>query len=1179
MKAILLLVFKVLLVLLALALIAGLVYGMIFVLMWPWWVGLIVLFGLVGIVCGLLFLRKLWLRRREQQFVDKIINQDEARLRNLKQTEREQSKDLQDRWKEAIQALRSSHLKRLGNPLYVLPWYLVIGESGSGKTTAITSARLSSPFTEVSRTSGIAGTKNCDWWFFEQAVIIDTAGRYAIPIDEGQDKKEWQRFLGLLMKYRKKEALNGLVVTIAADKLLRAESAELENDAVSIRRRIDELMLALGTRFPVYVMVTKCDLIQGFSQLCEHLPEESLNQAMGYAAVDRSVEVSQFLQSAIDAIGERLRELRLLLLHKVGGSRMNEPGLILFPEEFENLKKGLSAFLNVAFRANPYQETPIFRGLFFSSGRQEGSPFSRFLNAMGLIEQADVLPGTNKGLFLHDFFSKILPADRSLFAPTQRAARWRSLTTNLGLISWLTLGVFVCGLLTYSFVYNSRSMTGFSARREATETRPADLVAGEIPVLFKLQHSILGLHERNEKWWPARLGLTQSEQLERELKRHFCMQFKDRILTPGDQAMAQAIKALGAGAAPTIPLIHVTHILGRLALLNDRVQGKSFKILRQKGPEGTADAVAVLGKLPEPRYWAGITAISDEKQRAGVRKTLASLYVHYLAWSDDQKGIELERRSLMASLETILTLRGANLFWLVSWVNQYSSLPAVTLEQFWLGTGASEGASIAPAYTLKGKAIIDDFIHQMEPVLAGVEGFKEIKARFYQQYRIDYLNQWQRFTEVFPNGANRLKTRDQVRTTVVNVGNGQGPYLSLLHRMMEEIPEQHNGVAPPGWLQLLRRIQQLERQINPPPPKEQPKTAAEVVQQGQQQLETLKDKLTPWKTPEQLDPATLAAVDDYRQYQAAIARLGALPVSQRSAYQMVGKTFREDPALGESPFVRAVQAVTRMKNRLGGTNRSGILVWQLLESPIGFSWKFALNETACQLQEKWDEMVLAEASAATGWDREKMILGEGGLAWTFVNQIAAPFISRTAATGYRPTRAFGGTVPFDQGFFSFLNHGSKGKATFSSADQYHVTIEGKPTGTNEKARLRPRLTRLRLQCGKDIQELVNYHFRVARTFTWSPGSCDDVSLEIELGDTILRKQYQGKQAFVQFLRDFPGGHHTFSSNDFPHQKQALVRYNTQYIRVNYLFQGHQQILGKSSTVPNRVPEKIVRCWE
>ena len=90
------------------------------------------------------------------------------------------------------------------------------------------------------------GTRNCDWWFFEQAIILDTAGRYAIPVDEGRDKEEWQRFLNLLVKYRRKEPLHGLIVAISADKLLEATSEALGDEGYQIRRRIDELMRALG---------------------------------------------------------------------------------------------------------------------------------------------------------------------------------------------------------------------------------------------------------------------------------------------------------------------------------------------------------------------------------------------------------------------------------------------------------------------------------------------------------------------------------------------------------------------------------------------------------------------------------------------------------------------------------------------------------------------------------------------------------------------------------------------------------------------------------------------------------------------------------------------------------------------------------------------------------------------
>ena len=169
------------------------VFGVVLILNWPWWVGFFLLLGLIGIGIAGYLIRQIWIKKKEQQFVSRIVEQDEAYIKSLKDDEKKHVTDLQARFAEAVAALKGSHLKKLGNPLYVLPWYMVIGESASGKTTAIKSAKLSSPFAEMTQISGLSGTKNCDWWFFEQAVIIDTAGRYAIPVDEGRDKDEWQR--------------------------------------------------------------------------------------------------------------------------------------------------------------------------------------------------------------------------------------------------------------------------------------------------------------------------------------------------------------------------------------------------------------------------------------------------------------------------------------------------------------------------------------------------------------------------------------------------------------------------------------------------------------------------------------------------------------------------------------------------------------------------------------------------------------------------------------------------------------------------------------------------------------------------------------------------------------------------------------------------------------------------
>ncbi|MCD6352673.1 MAG: hypothetical protein J7M06_00470, partial [Proteobacteria bacterium] len=355
-----------------------------------WWVGLTILAGLSGVWVGFLFLRKYFFRRREKRFVKRIIDQDDSAIEGAPVHERQRLKDLQARWQESIDLLRRSHLRKKGNPLYVLPWYLVIGESGAGKTTAVKGSRLMSPLTEVTSTPGISSTRNCDWWFFEEAIILDTAGRYTIPVDDGPDREEWEKFLTLLAKYRRREPINGLIVVISADKVMDADYDILVEEGQGIRKRVDALMRVLGARFPVYVMITKADLISGMTDFGSLLPEGILNQAMGHLNKKLTNDCMEFLDETINTVSGRLKDIRLEL---VNIKEIINPGALIFPDEFGRLKPGLQAFVAGAFKESTYQETPLLRGIFFSSGHQEDTPSPAHFQNFLAKEQKDSLNG------------------------------------------------------------------------------------------------------------------------------------------------------------------------------------------------------------------------------------------------------------------------------------------------------------------------------------------------------------------------------------------------------------------------------------------------------------------------------------------------------------------------------------------------------------------------------------------------------------------------------------------------------------------------------------------------------------------------------------------------------------------------------------------------------------------
>lgn len=139
---------------------------------------------------------------------------------------------------------------------------------GAGKTTALLNAGLDFPLTDsVGKTAirGVGGTRHCDWWFTDQAVLIDTAGRYTLQESQrARDAGEWHSFINLLKRYRTRQPINGVIMTLSVADLL-SESAEARYaQASAMRNRLSELHQQTGIHFPVYVMVTKTDLLKGF---------------------------------------------------------------------------------------------------------------------------------------------------------------------------------------------------------------------------------------------------------------------------------------------------------------------------------------------------------------------------------------------------------------------------------------------------------------------------------------------------------------------------------------------------------------------------------------------------------------------------------------------------------------------------------------------------------------------------------------------------------------------------------------------------------------------------------------------------------------------------------------------------------------------------------------------------
>src|SRR5258708_25133950 len=87
------------------------------------------------------------------------------------------SRQLRERFVEAVETLRKS--RKGAGSLYDLPWYVIIGPPGSGKTTALVNSGLRFPLSQkfgAGALPRVRGPRKCAWGFTDQAVLLDTAG-------------------------------------------------------------------------------------------------------------------------------------------------------------------------------------------------------------------------------------------------------------------------------------------------------------------------------------------------------------------------------------------------------------------------------------------------------------------------------------------------------------------------------------------------------------------------------------------------------------------------------------------------------------------------------------------------------------------------------------------------------------------------------------------------------------------------------------------------------------------------------------------------------------------------------------------------------------------------------------------------------------------------------------------
>lgn len=996
----------------------------------------LILIGVVLLLFGMaILIRRLWAQLRGGQLQQKIQGQDEQSAGRQLEIEL-----LKEKMADAIAALKSSELgvKYRGNAaLYALPWYMIIGPSAAGKSTLLRNSGLHFPFANQDelQVKGFGGTRNCDWWFADEAVILDTAGRYTT---EDDDQPEWRAFLSMLKKHRPRLPINGIIVAMSLVDILTSDAEGLLWHVKVIRERIEELHQQLGFVFPVYLTFTKCDLLQGFNEFYTGLSEQERAQVWGMSLHD--IEQMPYpaqmklLETRLSQLYAKLTQIRFPIM-AVERNPQRKARIYDFPEQYQATMPRIFEFIKMLFKENPYQETPRFVGIYFTSGTQEGTPIARLVGEMrtafGYVEAPEKADAAlvHKSYFIKDLFSKVIFPCRDMAAKTKQRLRWQHWFKSATIVS---AGIAsLAALMLYSASFTSNVMLlhrGISVANQMTDSFASNSIDPKqvMPVLsdsYEYYQSLVDYREHVPLH--LRLGLYRGNKQIEPLQDMLVATMKLMFMQPIKGQLEQQLQTY-SNQWPILTNEEQEKIRGAYyTTLKDYLMlAYPARVSPAEAPSlGQAWTKAVLGAAREQYVQA-----SDLQNYIGlVRVFLTQLQAHNpLLNSVNLKPWPIEADLVVTARRQLYSPTNANNLYAQLQSSGVAAFPAVTLHDLLTGNGANllhSDYHVPAMYTVKGwheyvqptmtalianasqgDWVIDVPINELSDVKATTAKANvqsaamsaQLTAELRQRYFTDYAKTWFEFLNSVR--VTQFSSLESANSQLPLLADEKGPLVRLLQAVAlnTEVPGEDTKYVP----ELKVPFEQL-RQLIAPVKKQKPN-------------EAIKNYL--------------AAV---LQMQGDLQRLSSGSDQQRDAQQYASQILSGSG--NDAKLYKTAMTINSLVTPVDNDAARDAVKNYLLQ-PVRETWRSILFSATHGLQKQWQAQVYnsyqqniaGKFPFATGamddvamGDLISFMQPKTGTLWAFIDSNLGPYLYQDA-TGWHEQQWLGVGAGFSPDFLNAL---------------------------------------------------------------------------------------------------------------------------------------------------------------
>jgi type VI secretion system protein ImpL len=1057
---------------------------------------------------------------------------------------------------------RSPELEGGRNPLYRVPWFLVLGDDDSGKLGLLQAASRTSPFPPPNHAG--AHSLVWRWWFFRQMIAIQTSEKLVCDPAARLERGVWYRALQLLESNRSEMPLNGILVCVSATAIARNDET-FRTHCMWLRRLVDETMEHLHLQLPVYFVVTHLDELAGFAQFFGALPKEAGRQALG-ARLETQVRTSAASIARIgdifETMHERLHALRLTAL-RTEPLAAQRKGIFDFVESFRTLRPGLETFVRVLLEDNPFLRTPQWRGVYFAATGSQPA-------------------------FVEDLFTRFLPVDQPLAVKNARRSFWRWSAAALGAVALIALSAYVAG-----GIVNAVRQDNMMSEKMAQACQTPQAVTGPARITWVAScgreiDSVEAIADSA----PLSFGLRASDRKLRELRQTLVQDFSRLILAPYDQTLEQEVHAGRIG------LEHYLAICQRLRLVADcRSDAKTCR----------RDALAANYVFdPYSGLFAPFRVAGTAQQAHAQAQDLLQAYIGYIRWQDPALLHEEENRlrTQLAAMVSSHRLEGADVTrWAAARPNQ------LALATLWLPASEASAIGRTDLPAMPDAFTRTAWVRGIAPLVDQlIEYFPERKAAFalfFESYQREYFRRWGQFLKLVPQGVALWKGRED--QLIGRAAGRDSPYSALWAALDEHI--YGLPISIPGRTRWSVAWSQI---------KDEPSSTHRAL------WHFVAGSFTFAASGVLLPPAWIPAVLDYRYrvlgsqraaYAKAYLRLQGDNAGQES-YAVASEVFKSNGNPSQPPaaeYAPLLQSVDKPDEKFAtGFTPDDQSAWSIVQGPSRLLLTLTVHRAAQFLQAKWQESVLAPLSALPESEQLNALYGEGGRMSGFINDWLKPFVSEKEK---QPIKIAGVTLPLATNYQALVNQGHSVAPLLDGSKPFFAgAFQFTQPSTFGKLQEGGSGSRLELDCKERLFVASTRGEALSdakASVFWSPQSCLEARIRVGLPDMPkappasaganaavavpvafdpnagprLTKTYAGKEGFVALLQDFRDGAHTFAMGDFrksyaPAQWQEIadkaaalgVRDVRVYLQVNLSDEMKRYLSGRGAVT--RVPAQL-----